>query len=102
MAKVVPFKTNPSSDDLMKLIRKISEDTGNVILTDHAKNRMGKRHVTFPHILSCLRQGIVTEGPYKSVQGDWKCNLTRAIAGIDITASVAVNLEEKIIIVTVF
>ncbi|MDH5722926.1 MAG: DUF4258 domain-containing protein [Alphaproteobacteria bacterium] len=101
MAKLIQFQKDPSPHDLMRLIREIAQDTGNVILTDHAKEQMKERNITFPHILGCLRQGQVTEGPYQSVKGDWTCNLTRAVAGIDITAVVAVDLKCKAIIVTV-
>lgn len=102
MAEIIPFKKAPSPHDLMNLVRKISEDTSNIILTDHAKERMKERNITFSHVLGCLRKGHVSEGPYQGLKGDWKCNLTRAVAGIDITVTVVVDEETKVIVITVF
>ncbi|MBX2834754.1 MAG: hypothetical protein KTR28_07260 [Micavibrio sp.] len=55
MADVIPFQKRFSSGDFLKLIRKLSKDTSNIVLTDHSKEKMLVRKITFPQVLCCLR-----------------------------------------------
>ena len=101
MSNVTLLK-NLSAEDLARHIKRLAEDSGNVVFTNHARDRMSERKITFRHVIECLRFGRVIEGPYKSVKGDWKCTMVRAVSGIDISTSVAVNFDEELIIITVF
>jgi hypothetical protein len=47
-------------------------DTGRIILTDHAQERMDERGITFPEVLRILRGGTVHEPPLRQPEGDWK------------------------------
>lgn len=100
MTEVLPI--NPSPEDMARHIHRLAEDPANIILTKHARERMGERHVTRRHVVACLRKGRITEGPYKDVQKCWRCTMTRAVSGIDVSVAAAVNFEDQVIIVTVF
>lgn len=101
MADVLPF--NPSPADMARHVNRLaSESSGNVILTDHAKERMQERNVTFKHIITCLQKGRVIEGPYLDLKGCWKCTMVRAVSGLEITVVTAVDFENKLIVVTTY
>ena len=100
MAEVLPL--NPSPEDMARHVNRLAEDSKNVVITHHARDRMGERRITSRHLMTCLRKGRVIVGPYKAVNGDWRCTMVRAVSGMDITAAIAVNFEDDLIVVTVF
>ncbi len=93
---------NPSPDDIARHVHRLAEDSDNVKITKHARNRMKERNITRRHVLSCLRKGRVVEGPYRDVHGCWRCTMVRAVSGMDVSAAVAVSFEDEAIVVTVF
>jgi len=100
MTEVLPL--NPSPEDMARHVNRLAEDSSNVVITNHARKRMGERHVTRRHVMTCLRKGRVIEGPYRAVNGDWKCTMIRAVSGMDINVAIAINFEDNLIVVTVF
>ncbi|MDP7221965.1 MAG: DUF4258 domain-containing protein [Alphaproteobacteria bacterium] len=100
MTNALPF--NPSAEDMARHINRLAGDSGNVILTDHARERMQERKITFRHIITCLRKGRVIEGPYQEPRGSWRCTMIRAVSGVEINIPVAVNFEDEVIVITVF
>lgn len=108
MAKVVPFK-KPSKErdvlsvhDAMKLIRALAQDSKNVFVVRHARRAQEKRKITRRQIMTCLQKGRVTEGPSKNIHGNWQVNVSRFAAGEGVTCVVAIELDEQLIVITVF
>ena len=98
----VVLPLNPSPHDMMRHIKRIAEDTANVYISSHARMRMKKRNIIQKHIYLCLQKGFVTEGPYRDKKGDWRCNMTKVSAGIELTVVVTVKFEDKLLVVTTF
>lgn len=86
----------------LKLLREIAQDSGNVILTTHARLRMRQRKVTPVQIITCLQRGIVSEPVALDMHGNWKLTVTHRVAGKDLNVAVAIDVPSRAIVITVF
>lgn len=100
MIDILPI--NPSPDDMARHVNVLAEDSHNIIITNHARERMEQRNITRRHVVTCLRKGRVAETPYKSVKGDWRCSVVRTVSGMDVSVQIAIDFKEQLIVVTVF
>ena len=57
--------------DAQKHINKVAEDSANIILTKHAKDRMYERDFSVSEVYQILRTGIIREKPQKEKKGGW-------------------------------
>ena len=64
-----------------KRIRQISLVTENVILGNHALERMAEREIYDIEVLRVLRTGYVDERPERTAQDEWQCKVTLKIKG---------------------
>jgi hypothetical protein len=82
-------------------IRKLL-DEGKLTLSSHAKKRSpetGKQPLTRAQIESCLRSGVITEGPYPDIrEPGWKVTVTRFREG-EKHEVVAVIVPDKMLLV---
>lgn len=62
-------------------IRMIAQDSENVILGTHARQRMREREIFDVDVFRTLRQGYVDEPPELTEQNEWKCKITLKIRG---------------------
>lgn len=60
-----------------------------IFYTHHAEQRMVERQISRSQVERCLEHGIVIEGPYRDVYGNWKMTLELLTAG-DLIRVVAV------------
>lgn len=80
MDKVAKIQLSPAI--AQERIRKISEESVNVILSKHAKEeRMVEREILRRDIDRALRHGYVEEKPTQTEYGEWKCKITLPIKG---------------------
>jgi hypothetical protein len=86
----------------LKLLRDIAQDSGRVIFTQHARQRMRQRKVTPVQVLACLQHGIISEPVALDMHGNWKLTVTRRVAGKDLNVAVAIDVPSRAIIITVF
>ena len=100
MGEVAPFEL--SAHDALELIRELAEDTHNIVVTKHARERQKQRHITRRQIELCVQRGTIAEGPFLNDRGDWQVNLYRHAAGEEMTCVVAIDWATKLIIITVF
>ena len=61
---------NLNDQSALKMIRDISKDSSNVILTHHAKERMGQKYIGIRQVFDCLQKGTISESPYRTTKGD--------------------------------
>jgi hypothetical protein len=62
-------------------VRELAKDTGNVVWTDHIKERMDERGLDSDAVLRILRGGDVEEEPTEADKpGDWKIKMVRRMA----------------------
>ena len=100
MAEPVPMRMNDAN--ALKLLREIAQDSGNVILVDHARKRMRQRKVTTVQIIECLRRGVVSEPVALDIHGNWKLTVAHRVAGKDLNVAVAIDLPSRALVITVF
>ena len=107
MGEVTPFPrpinwAELRSDEAEKVIRERAEDTGNVIFSDHAWDRVSEREITRQDVFRILQQGYCQE-PAKDEFGRWKVIVTKRLQGSREAGviTVIVDDEEKLIIPTV-
>jgi len=103
MAQPIPLRLNDAN--MLRLIRTIAEETGNIFITRHAKARMKQRRISQTQVYACLRQGVISESAHEDLGGDWKCTLAHRHAGDEIHVAAAIRKDENgdwIAVVTVF
>lgn len=90
---------------MLRLIRELAKDTGNVFIEPHAKKQMKRRHITRTQVYACLRVGAIDEHAHENIRGNWKCTLRHHHAGDLVRVVAALEKDESgnwIAIVTVF
>lgn len=100
MAKAVPMRMNDAT--ALKLLREIAADSGRVIFTSHARQRMRQRKVTPVQVVTCLQRGIVAEPVALDLHGNWKLTVAHRVAGRDLSVAVAIDVPNRAIVITVF
>ena len=86
----------------LKLLRDIAQDSGRVIFTHHARQRMRQRKITAVQVLACLQRGIVSEPVAQDVHGNWKLTVSQRVAGKELNVAAAIDVPNRAIIITVF
>lgn len=100
MAEVVPLEL--TAHQALRLIREMATDTNNIVLISHAKMAGKARRITRRQIELCIQKGLITEGPFVNMHGNWQVNLERRSAGEEITCVVAIEWSKRLIVVTTF
>ena len=100
MAEPVPLRMNDTT--ALQVLREIAQDSGQVIFTHHARQRMRQRKVSPVQVLTCLQRGIVSEPVALDVHGNWKLTVTHRVAGKDLDVAVAIDVPKRAIVITVF
>jgi len=78
-----------------KLIKELAECSERVFFSKHAKKRMIERDITRVQILRCLKTGIISEGPAKSVKGNWEITVSGISAGNSINVVTALDKDSN-------
>lgn len=99
-AEIVPFQITAAT--ARPIIQEIAKDTSRIVILDHAKRRMRKRRITPSQVFSCLRKGIVTEGPALDDKGFWRCTMRRLAAGEEVTVVVSFNSRDRVLVITAY
>ena len=103
MAKPVALPINDVN--MLRIIRELAKDTGNVFIEPHAKKRMKQRSITPTQVYACLRKGVIDEPAHENIRGNWKCTLRHQHAGDLVRLAAAIEKDESgdwIAVVTVF
>lgn len=99
-AKITQFPM--TADNMRRIVREIAADTNRIIILKHALERAGKRGFSRRQIERCCQAGSVVEGPFENKFGNWQANFYRHAAGEEMTCTVAVDLRDNVLIITVF
>lgn len=78
-AEVVPFRLTPNR--ATAIINETSQDTAQVILGDHALERMAERGISDIEVYRILQNGLVHNEPTRTKQKEWKCKITMRLKG---------------------
>lgn len=104
MGTVQQFK--PSNPVFLQRIRQIAADSGRIIITKHAKQRMRQRRISLTQVIECLLKGRVVENAHIDIDGDWTGKIEHQYAGDRISVAVAIDGrqhrgEDMAIVITV-
>ncbi|MDZ4380775.1 MAG: DUF4258 domain-containing protein [Parvibaculum sp.] len=100
MADVVPLQL--TADQALRMIREMAADTNNIVVISHAKVRGKQRRISRRQIEACVQKGVISEGPFMNMHGNWQVNLERRSAGEEVTCVVAIEWSKRLIVVTTF
>jgi hypothetical protein len=98
----MPRPPGLSTESAQKRVRQIAWESGDVIFTHHAEERMKDRGISVPEVLEILRGGYIDDPPRLEVEGEWKCKVTANLRGRTAgVVTVILDEEGQLIIVTV-
>ena len=83
-----------------RTVQRLAGDSGNVIATDHARQRMAVRDIALDEVLRVLRCGTCDEEPQPGHGSDWRARMVGSATGREIVASVAVVEQRRLVVVT--
>ena len=101
--KVIPLRPSKMNrPTALRIIREIAAETSRVIIIGHAKRHMKQRRISTTQVYSCIRKGVITEGPFLDMEGFWRCTMQRLAAGEEITVVVSFNSRESLLVITAY
>jgi tRNA(His) 5'-end guanylyltransferase len=83
-----------SDPAFLRRLRAIASDSGRVIVTRHAKQRMRERGINLRQIMDCLRRGRIVESAHVTIHGDWKATLEHQSAGDRVRVAAGIERQE--------
>ena len=87
---------------MQRIVRVRAEISGDVIFTDHARERMDERGFTDGDVLTTLRKGGIYDTPFRNESGDWQVEVERRMpGGRDAVAITVVPHGTKLVVRTV-
>jgi hypothetical protein len=89
---VVPYRlTAPVAK---RRVQELAQDSGNLVWTDHLKERMEERGIDTDAVLRILRGGDVEEEPVPGKKpGDWKIKIVRMMGTGRVAGVVTILVE---------
>lgn len=98
---ILPFpQTNKNT--VVRAIRDVASRSEDVIISTHAKERMGERGILRIEIDKCLREGQQQGECCLTKHGDWQAEIVHNVAGkrLVVQAVLAENGRRKVVVVT--
>lgn len=87
---------------LLQLVRFLAAESSQVIITNHAEERMYQRGITSKMLFDTLKKGLICGDIEPAKKGDLKLKLTHKIPNLrHVGVVTVVKREEQLIIVTV-
>ena len=98
-----PLPDRPRPELLVRRIHHLATDSGNVILSKHAMERMAERDIADIEVFRILRDGILAEEPTQTTRGEWKLKLVKRLRGNRDAGVVTIILhgDRKLLVKTV-
>ena len=86
MVDPVPFRRpihweRLRTDEAERLVRERALETGNVVFSEHAFDRIEERSITQVDVYDILQTGMVEGMPQKNEQGDWEVVVVKRMPG---------------------
>ena len=83
-----------------RTVRELATDSGNVIVVDHARQRMVARDIALDEVLRVLRCGTCEEEPQQGHGSDLRARMVGKTTGREIVVAVAVATLNRLVVVT--
>ena len=99
---VLPFRVPPSRQEALARVRDGARNTGNILWTDHVRERMEERDVTGRQALRTIREGNIDGKIVPDGEDEWKLTLKKRDAGRTVHVVVALSDREELTVITVY
>ena len=99
---VLPFRVPPSRQEALAKVRDGAENTGNILWTDHARERIEERDITDRQALRTIREGNIDGKIVPDGQDEWKLTLKKRDAGQTVHVVVAISGGQDLTVITVY
>jgi len=102
MSAPTPLVLNDVS--MLRMVRQIAQNSENIYLTQHARQRMGERGITRAQVEYCLRNGSMDEAAHQNIKGHWQCRMQCVHAGDWVRVAVVLEQDDTdqwIVVLTV-
>ena len=83
-----------------RTVQQLAGDSGNVVVTDHARQRMAVRDIALDEVLRVLRCGTCDEEPRPGHGSDLRARMVGSATGREIVVSAAVTKQGELVVVT--
>lgn len=102
MGATLPFR-NMTNAQLQAHIRHLAMDSGHVVFTFHAQERMAQRSVSDWEVFECLRGGVIQRPPTLDKKtGSLRCRMEHFGSGRNLAVVAALDDEDPdVVVVTV-
>jgi len=102
MAHPEPLSFPMRHKTAQEIVRRQAADSSNVILGDHARERMQERDISDIEVYRVLREGEIEGEPEKTEQGEWKVKVCKRLKGNRDAGVVTIILrDERLFVMTV-
>ena len=99
---ILPFRVPPSRQDALAKVRDGARNTGNILWTDHALERMEERGFNNRQALRTIREGNIDGKIVPDGEDEWKLTLKKQDAGQTVHVVVAISDREELTVITVY
>ncbi|MHB1104422.1 MAG: DUF4258 domain-containing protein [Devosia sp.] len=96
------FPLSLSGPAALKKIKELAADSGNIVIISHTAKRQKQRNITRLQIERCVQAGYIDEGPFMNDKGNWQVTMCHYSAGEEVTAVVAIDWPNKLIVITTY
>lgn len=96
----VPVKLTGAA--ALRMIRQLAENSRQIVVVKpHGTDAMRARRVSRMQVERCLQKGTICEGPFMNSHGNWQVTMYRHAAGEELKCAVAIEWEERLLVITV-
>ena len=99
---VLLFRVPPSRHEALARVRDGARNTGNILWTDHARERMEERDITDRQALRTIREGNIDGKIVPDGEDEWKLTLKKRDAGRAVHVVVAISGADDLTVITVY
>ena len=99
---ILPFRVPPSRQDALAKVRNGARNTGNILWTDHARERMEEREITYRQALRTIWEGNIDGKIVPDGEDEWKLTLKKRDAGRTVHVVVAISDGEELTVITAY
>ena len=89
---------------LRRRIAELARDSANIVIVQHARQRMRERHILWMQIQKVLLSGQVVEHAHLDIHGCWKCTLKLTVSADSIRVAAALGEDKnrnRVVVITV-
>lgn len=99
-AEIIPLSLSGAA--ALTKIKELAADSANIVIIPHAAKRQKQRSITRLQIERCVQAGYIEEGPFVNSHGNWQVTMCHYSAGEEVSAVVAIDWPNKLIVITTF